>query len=256
MPVVLHLALDTIVWPALPVAIGALASRAVRADAARAAISALALAIGIALAHVLDAGVPRLPPIDTIGWIPIAAIAALLIAIAERRGGAIARAAIAFVVMTLAAWKIGRPVWPTIADLAPYPLAIGAATAVIAAALDRSASRVPPAVVLIALAIAIAGGSIACLRGHSALLAQLLGATAAVTGAAGLAAIVVAPSRACTSIAVIAAVAVLVYARLFATLPLPAVALLACAALAPLIGRAALAMALSAAFAIAAIMLS
>jgi len=96
--------------------------------------------------------------------------------------------------------------------------------------LDLASRRMAPAATTLSLSVAMAGASITCLFGHSALLAQVLGASAFVIG---VTAIFVEPARTVASIAVVATVSVLVYARLYAELSTLATALLVASPVAP-----------------------
>jgi hypothetical protein len=95
--------------------------------------------------------------------------------------------------------------------------------------------RIAPAATLLALAMTMASTSIACLLGHSALLAQVLGASAAVVGASALAAIRFEPANTSASIAVISTIAVVLYARLYATMSVLVLVVLTMSAAAPAI---------------------
>ena len=233
MTFVLRLALNTLVLPVVPVAGAVAVALAMRSVAARRSAGAIAAAAGIVIAHLINVGVPRLPPVDTIGWIPLATAAMSLGLLVEPRRAL--RLALTFVVATVATRLLGRPVWHSVADAAPWSLLVGAVATVVDGSLAIASRRIPPAATLLAFAMTMAGGSIACLFGHSALLAQVLGASAAVVGASGVVAIFVEPAKTIASVAVVAAVTVMVYARLFATLSTLAAALLVASAVAPLV---------------------
>jgi hypothetical protein len=218
--VVLHLALTTIILPVAPVAI-ALATR-------RRMFTGLAAIAGIVVAHVVDVGVPPLPPIDTIGWIPFAIVAmSACMLIDDRR---VARAAITFAIAAIATRSIGKPVWHSALARA---LLVGAITAAVAAAHDHAARRTTSSAELLAFAMTMAGGAIACLFVHSALLAQVLGASAIVIGASAIAARFVTPATSIASVAAVATSTVLVYAHLYAALPTTAAMVLVGSAVAP-----------------------
>ena len=216
MTFVLRLALDTLVLPAAPVAIAAAVARTNRTA------STVAAAAGIILAHVIEVGVPRIPPIDTIGWIPLAVAVAAAGVLVEHR--ALVRLAVTFVVVAIATRLIGRT------TATPWCLLAGSVAALADGSLDLASRRMAPAATTLSLSVAMAGASITCLFGHSALLAQVLGASAFVIG---VTAIFVEPARTVASIAVVATVSVLVYARLYAELSTLATALLVASAVAP-----------------------
>ncbi|MEO8841064.1 MAG: hypothetical protein ABI704_05800, partial [Kofleriaceae bacterium] len=224
----------------MPVAIAVAVAFATRSATARRCAGALAAASGIVVAHVVVVGVPRLPPIDTIGWIPFAAAVTCVGLLVEPRP--VVRLVVTFVVATIAIRLVGRPVWHSAIDAAPWALLVGAGTTAIDASLVVASRRMPPAGVLLAFAMTMAGGSIACLFGHSALLAQVLGASAAVIGASGVVAIFVTPAKTpaktIASIAAVSAVAVMAYASLYATLSTVVVVLLVGSAVAPIVAAA------------------
>ena len=150
------------------------------------------MAAGIVVAHIVIVSVPRVPPIDTIGWIPVAAAFASLGLLVD--GRVAARLGLVFVIAAIMVWLIGRPVW-TIASGAPWILLAAAMSTNIVGSLEIADRRIPPAATLLAFAMMIASASIACLFGHSALLAQVLGASAAVIGSSALVAIWFEPAR-------------------------------------------------------------
>jgi hypothetical protein len=229
---VVRLALNTLVLPVVPVVLFVVVAYVTRSTVVRRA-AVLAAGSGIVVAHLVDVGVPRLPPIDTIGWIPFA-IAFLSLALL-RDVPRIERLIITFCVATVATRLVGRPIWPSLLDAAPWALLAGGVATLADASLDVASGAMPAAAPLLGFAMTMASGSIACLFGHSALLAQVLGASAAVTGACGVVAIFVEPAKAVASVVVVSTVTVLVYARLYATLPLVVVALLMASAAAPVI---------------------
>lgn len=227
MTFVLRLALSTFVLPLAPVAIAFVVARRSRA------VGAVAAATGIVIAHLVDVGVPHLPPIDTIGWIPFAVAVASLGVFAEQH--AMRRLALTFIIVTIATWLMGRPVWQSVPDAAPWCLLAGAVAALVHGSLEAASRSMAPGATLLAFAMTMAGASIACLFGHSALLAQVVGATAAVIGLSGVLGLFAEPAKALVGVATVAAVPVLVYARMYASLSTPIVALLIGAAISPLV---------------------
>ncbi len=173
------------------------------------------------------------PPVDTIRWIPFATAIASLGLLVERRFAL--RLVLTFAIATIATRLVGQPVWHSAADAAPWALLVGAVTTVLDGSFEVASRRMAPAATLLAFAMTMAGGSIACLFGHSALLAQVLGAGAVVVGASGVVAIFVEASRTIASIAAVFTALVLVYARMYATLSTVVAALLVASALAPIV---------------------
>jgi hypothetical protein len=190
------------------------------------------MAAGIVIAHLVNVGVPRMPPLDTIGWIPVAVALASLGLLVEERASV--RLVALFVITIAAAWLIGRPAW-TLSVGVPWILMTAATTTVIAGSFEVANRRTPPAATLLAFAMTMASAAIACLLGRSALLAQVLGASAVVVGGSGLVSIRVEPAKASVNVALIAATAVVLYARLYATLSVLVLVLLALSASAPAI---------------------
>jgi hypothetical protein len=230
---VLRLVLNTLVLPVGPLAIAVGVALATRSAAARRSAGVVAAASGIVIAHLINVGVPRIPPVDTIGWIPFATALAALGLLVDARPAL--RLALAFVIAAIATRLVGKPVWHAAMDAAPWAVLVGAVTAAVAGSLDVASRRMAPAATLLAFAMTMAGGSIACLFGHSALLAQVLGATAAVVGASGVMALFVEASQTIASVAAVSAALVLVYARLYATLSTLVAALLVASAVAPVV---------------------
>ena len=229
---VLRLARDTFALPVIPVAVGVVVAAAVRSSTVRRAAATLAMTAGIVIAHLVNVGVPRMPPVDTIGWIPLAvAIASLGLLVDSRLP---ARLVAVFVITSAAALLIGRPAWG-ISGGVPWIVLAASVSAAIVGSLEIASRRMPPAAMLLALAMTTASTSIACLLGHSALLAQVLGASAAVVGASGLAAVRIEPAKTGASVAVISAIVVVIYARLYASLSVLVLVLLAMSASAPMI---------------------
>ena len=230
MTVVLRLACDTLVLPVVPIAIGVAVAAITRSAPVRRIAATIALAAGIVVAHLVDVGVPHVPPLDTIGWIPIAVACSALGVLVDRRVAV--RLALACAVTAVATRLIGRPVW-TLAAALPWAVLAAVLAMAIAGSIELAARRMPPAAALLALAMTAASASFACLFGHSAMLAQLTGATAAVIGAAAIAALRVEPAATTASVAVVAVVAITIYARLYATLSLGAIVLLVASGSAP-----------------------
>jgi hypothetical protein len=230
---VLQLVLDTLVVPVLPVGIAVGFALVVKSEIARRLAAGLAVGAGILIAHFVTLGVPRLPPVDTIGWITLATAAASLALLAERHDGA----RFAFILMLTSAtvWLVGLPLWASAADIARWPLATGVVAAAVVASLDIASRRMSSGAPLLAFSFTLAGSSLALLFGHSARLAQVLGASAAVVGAAGLAAFFFPPPKAIWSIAVLSGAAVMVYGRFYATVQMPVLLLVVASAAAPLV---------------------
>lgn len=190
MTVATSIALDTFVFPVLPVAAAALLGRVLKS--AGETIATVALSAGIATAHLIVVGIPELPPVDAVGWIPLATVAATPAMFAGKHH--LACLAFVFALTTLTTRLLGEPV--------PIAVGWGAVAAVV------SLARIS----FLALSFALAGGSLGLFFGHSARLAQVLAATAAVVGTAGL---VLPPPRAAASIVVVSGTAIAAYAHLY-----------------------------------------
>src|SRR5205823_3609144 len=165
--------------------LGAIAARLLRpGSAARALAAAVAVAAGLVAAQLGVAGVPSLPPADTIGWIPFATGAALLVlAPLERRAAPLAFAVVA-VLAGAAAYLVGKPTWSQAAATTTV-LGIGvtaAGAALVAGGLDLAARRLPMWAVLFSLLAAVTGASVASLFSHTALMAMVFGGVAATLG--------------------------------------------------------------------------
>src|SRR5688500_559145 len=87
----LGVGLQVVGYPALAASVGLVVSRLLPAGSrARAAALALTAGAGLVTSHVALAGAPPWPPVDSMGWIPIATAAiavmlALAAAVAPRR---------------------------------------------------------------------------------------------------------------------------------------------------------------------------
>src|SRR5262249_41890817 len=81
----------------------------------------------------------------------------------------------------LPAWSASTPAW-----IAPIAVAV----AIAGAGLGVAAERLHPVAVLAALTAVLAGGAVACVASHSALLSLILGGFAVAVGATAAAALV------------------------------------------------------------------
>jgi hypothetical protein len=257
----LYVALRLFVVPAAAAIVAVVAARVTAAQGQAAArLLGAGAGVGAVAAVVGFAGVPPIPPIDTIGWIaPGTALALVLLVLAE--GSAAAVGAVLVGLGALSAYLVGRPAWSasTPAWIAPIAVAVAAS----GASFGVAAERLHPVAVLAALSVVLAGGAVACVASHSALLALILGGFAVAVGATAAAALVLrvaASGRTLPGVIAVGGGAVLVYARLYASLPALPLLLLGGATVTPAIlalaprfrGRSIVAVALSAALAAAA----
>lgn len=237
----LDLLLRIVVLPAAAGAIAVLLARfLVTRETPRAALLAVGAAAGAVVAYLGLAGVPPWPPIDSIGWIPLATIAALVALLAVSRAPdrrpAIGVAALV-VVAAGAAYLVGKPAWTRmgLGAAAPWIALSAVAVGAIAQGLTWSAERLHPAAIGGALLATTVGAALASALSHSALLGMLLGGVASVIGALTVGAVVLRVplrGRAVMGVVALAVAALLLYAKLFASLPTTAIALLAASALA------------------------
>jgi hypothetical protein len=226
----------------IPVALASAAvviARLVSGERLRSALLATGAAAGVVAANVGLAGVPPLPPIDSLGWVPLAALAAMvvLVAVETVAGGRTWPVVLALVGLALAAvYLVGRPTWSRM-DAAPAWAWIGLVALSIGAvggALLWASTRLPAASLGLALVAITAGASVTMLLCHSALLAMILGGIAATAGAltaGGLALKVGVRGRAALAVLTIAVAGLVLYGRLYAEVPRSAAALLAASAL-------------------------
>jgi hypothetical protein len=240
----IYLALRIVIIPA---GLTALALVAARAVADRPGLAARLVALG-AGAGVLGAliglvGVPPLPPTDSIGWIPIAALVTLLVLpFLEGRDRGVAIATV--VIAAAAAFLVGRPAWSA-AGAGTTALGIAgmmaAVTAVAWGLAWSSSTRLAPIAVYLAFTVAAVGGALSAVFSHSALLAMVLGGIAATAGTLAIGGAVLGVTvrgRAVAGLLAIPAAGVVLYARLFSALPVVSLLLLVAAALAPALAAA------------------
>jgi hypothetical protein len=234
--------LRMLVIPAVAASAAVVVARAV-APAARPWVLALGAAVGVIATNLGLAGVPRLPPIDTIGWIPIAVgggfvvLAAFEWPAARRPGLGLGALAI---VAAFAAWAIGRPTWAQIGAGRSLGWIGGGALAVVAVAggAASAATRIPPLAVGLALVATTAGGALAAAASHSALLAMVLGGVAATIGALSIGGRVLGRpigDGATFGVLALGMAGPILYGALYASLPLAVAALLVASGLAPLV---------------------
>ncbi len=236
------LPLYLLVWVVLvPAAPGTLAVAAARLAAGRARVARnrlliIGAALGAGAAHLGLAGVPSLPPADTIGWIPLgtAAAALLLLPGAGRR----AELAAILAVMAATAWLVGKPVWSQASAPAAvtWIAALAAGGALAIDGLRWSSERLAPAAALFALVATLVGASLACAADHSLLVALMLGGIAANAGALAVGGQILGarPSgRGVFGVWVVAGAALVLYAHLYDELPSSVTMLLAASLVAP-----------------------
>ncbi|MBI5489510.1 MAG: hypothetical protein HY905_19410 [Deltaproteobacteria bacterium] len=235
-------AVDTVVVPVAVVVVGAFLTRVVP-ERLRAVLAAGTLAAGSMAAHGGIVGWPRMPPVDTLGWlivlVPAAAVffAPFDVWPGRLRGWGVAVLAMPFLAAGL--WLLLRPLG---ASAGGGGLAWRIGLAVVAgvlplAGLQSLAARGGTAAILAGLAVSSAGAALVLAFDRSFLLGQLLGGQAAAFGAGSVAALVLPSFRAGRAAVVVGVVGyggALAYATFYAPLPSSAAVLLALAPLAPL----------------------
>ena len=240
----LAMGLKIVGYPALVASGGLVVARLLPAGSrARAAALALTAAAGLVTSHVGLAGKPPWPPVDSIGWIPIATLAtALVLALVALVVPARARVAVTGGLLAIAAlaavYYAGKPTFTRSLDRF-WPLAGLTAAGVVAAATLLPAAgerslRPAPWLAWIAVAAGLAGCT---LWSHSALLAMLLGSAATTAGVIGIGSAVLRirdVGAAPAGVFLVHLAATAVYAHLYAKLPGWVLATALLAALAPI----------------------
>jgi hypothetical protein len=239
---ILDLALWTVVVPGGIAVVCAFLARLARPEAPhRGVVAALGPCAGSVAAFLGHAGMPPLPPIDTMAWIPIIALAAFAMLspldfLPPRLAplGWLAAAGLG----AGAAYLVGRPAFSQSGvALAAGVAATAAGAALAAAAADRAPGRLPAWALLGSLLLGAAAASAASLLRATALFAALFGAVAAVLGGllvVGLVFRSLVASRAVVGVAVLVLSAELLYVQLYAGLSRVSAALLGASLLAPL----------------------
>ena len=189
----IEMGLQIVGYPALAASLGLVVARLLPAGSrGRAAALVLAAAAGLLTSHLGLAGKPPWPPVDSMGWIPIAtgatALALVLAALlVPRRAMAIVIGGVLALAMLTAIYYAGRPTflrsfdrYYALAGLATGGVLAGAG--LLPAAGVRSL-RPGPWVAWIVVAAGLAGCT---LWSHSALLAMLLGSAAVTAGVLGI----------------------------------------------------------------------
>src|SRR5262245_46420235 len=108
--VVLYVAIRVIGLPIVAAAAGLIAARLAGARPGAAGFVGVGAAVGIGVALLGLAGVPALPPVDSIGWIPIAVAATIIVLIPTGGMRGVPLVAV-FVLAAASAYLVGRPVW-------------------------------------------------------------------------------------------------------------------------------------------------
>jgi hypothetical protein len=179
------------------------------------------------------AGIPKIPPVDSIGWIPAMTFLAALLVIAVQTRGDSATFVTALAVLATAGggYLIGKPVFAQHSDKLLHTLVPGCAiVALIGLTARASAIRSYGFVTWGSWAIFGGLGALAFVAASSALLGALLGACATVAGLFAAASILFNKeefSRGAAAVFAVHVVGILVYGALFTTIPQNALGLLA-----------------------------
>lgn len=231
-------------YPAVATALVVIAARLTRLDSrARQAALAAAAAAGLVTSHLVLAGTPSFPPIDSIGWVPITTALSGLLGIivsmaprSERQRGWATVVGLALAA-AIAAYLAGKPTFAT--DLTRFaPLGAGAAAAsAIALTSSWKVARRGFAVDTWLALLATAALSALCAHwGASASLAMLLGSMATTAGMIGIGGLVLRMSEtapAAQGVFIAHMAATMMYTHLYAKLPVLPMILLAAAVLMP-----------------------
>lgn len=222
----IQMGLAIVGYPAIAAGIGVLAARIAKPESQlRQAAFAAAATAGLVTSHIALANMPKWPPVDSIGWIPIttalAGVLAIVVALLDgkRRFAApvMALAAVA------AVYFAGKPTFAR--SIGQFvPLAIGALVVVgsnVAGAAVVGRKAFPLASWLTMLITAAIAG-LCALWTPSALMAMLLGSMATTAGALGIGGLVLRinePAPLAQGVFLAHLGATLVYTHLYAKLP-------------------------------------
>lgn len=237
----LTVGLYTVLVPGGAAALMALVMRYLKADgAARGVAAALGVSVGPVLAQVGIAGMPPIPPIDSMGWIPMVTLGTMLLLVPWE--GSPRLRVIGWIVTALAAavgaYFVGKPTFAP-ASLGVVALGlgvVGVGSAVVVGVMESAKDRMPLWAVFGALLVAVTAASIGSVLSETALFAMLLGSVAAAVGGLTVGGLVLkslAWSRAAVGVLVVTAAMMLLYVKLYAGMPTLGVALLGAAFVAP-----------------------
>ena len=241
MDMILSIGLYTVLIPGGAAALAALAMRFMRPESVtRAVAAAFGVAVGPVIAQLGIAGMPPLPPIDSMGWIPMVTLATLLLLIPWE--GSPRLRGVGWIVAGLAAavgaYFVGKPTFSqaSAGTMALGLGVVGVGAAVVLASMESAKARVPLWAVLGSLLVAVTAASIASVLSATALFGMLLGSVAAAIGGLTFGGLVLRSltwSRAAVGVLVVTVAMQLLYVKLYAGLPTLGVALLGAAFLAP-----------------------
>ncbi len=222
----IQMGLAIVGYPAAAAGVGVLAARMAKPDSPQrhAALAAAATA-GLVTSHIALANMPKWPPVDSIGWIPITTLLVGVVAIVlallggKRRFAGPTMAAAALLALYLA----GKPTFAGNVDkFVPFgvvAIAIVGGNVASAALLGRKAFPLASWLTMLITA-AIAG--LCALWAPSALMAMLLGSMATTAGALGIGGLVLRikePAPLAQGVFLTHLGATLVYTHLYAKLP-------------------------------------
>lgn len=229
-------------YPALAASVPLLAARfAQTGSAARHALMTLAAGAGLTTAHLAIEGKPAWPPIDTIGWIPMATAATTLLVMAAllalpRHGQRVA-AIVVGLAAAVAVHLAGKRTFALHQDRFWVLGGLALCTAFAQAALaPRRTEQEGAALPWLGLLVAAAAAGGCAMWAPSAKLGMLLGALATTAGTLGIGGLVLRIKDAAgpaLGVFVVHAAATLSYAYLYTKLSATATLLLAGAVLAP-----------------------
>lgn len=240
----IHMGLTIVGYPAVAASLGmVVAHRAKPASGARQAALAAAAAAGLITSHLGIVGMPKLPPIDSVGWVPITTLCAgvlgIVVSLASRNERTRRWAPV--LALTLAAaiavYLAGKPTFASsMARFIPLGAAAIAVSVIVLANSSKVARRGFAVGGWLALLVTAVLSALCALWGASASLATLLGSmatTAGVVGIGGLVLRVNEPAPAAQGVFIAHMAATLTYAHLYANLPTGPLLLLAAAVAVP-----------------------
>jgi hypothetical protein len=226
-------------YPALVAGLGVLAARFAKPTSkVRQAALAAAAAGGLITSHVGLANLPKFPPVDSIGWIPITtAIAGLLAVILAFVDGKRRLAPVMAIAVALAVYLAGKPTFAReLGQFWPLGLGFAAAAGVALVGAPKLTDKTFAPAVWIGLLLTAAIAALCALWAPSALLAMLLGSMATTAGAIGIGGLILRinePAPLAQGVFMAHLAGTVVYTHLYAKLPMLPVLLITAAVAAP-----------------------
>ena len=217
------------------------------ASAARRCALVAAATAGLLTSYLGLSGLPKVPPVDSIGWVPVGTLCAGLVGVAfgatAGNAGARQRAVVMAIalVAVIAAFLAGKPVFAqSIGRFLPFGLGAALISAQVVANAPGVAQRGSAVGGWLALLCTAVLAALCALWGASASLAMLLGSMAATAGVLGIGGLILhldEPTPTAQGVFIVHMSALLTYAHLFANLPILPLVLLAASLLAPTVSR-------------------